>query len=238
MNEKELEKISKYLKETILKKGTAYLSDNAFEVYKGLKGNNVINVATLSCLLNGICEFILKDNVDYDDLVVYIKENCLLNEEAASFMALLFLDVFSKEQQVEYEDKKEKGLKEFCDKKHKITWNGFTRWYDGSVHVDCFFKADFSFVVKDKKKIKKDNLDLIKKNPYLSADFFYRKYKEDIIKELDEDFEYYCTCDDYYPPACEDYMVNLESLLESYFKKHGFKMIDCDGEGETSDFQR
>ncbi len=237
MNDLELKKISKYLKETILKNGFSYLSDNAFEVYKDFKGNNTINVAVLSCLLNGVNELLLKENIGYDGLVAYIKDVCLLNEETSSCMALLFLDVFSKEQQAEYKDKKESGLKEFCDKKHKITWNGFTRWGDGSVYVNCEFKANFSFIVSDRKKVKKNNSDLIKKNPYLSANFFYTKYKEDIIKRIDEDFEYYCTCDDYYPPACEDYGYNLESLLESYFKEHGFKMLTFDGEGETSDFQ-
>ncbi len=153
-------------------------------------------------------------------------------------MALLFLDVFSKEQQAKYEDEKENGLDEFCSKKHKITWKGFTRWCVDSVYVDCLFNANFSFVINDRKKIKKNNLSLIKKNTYLSAEFFYKKYKEDIIKKLDEDFEYYCTCDDYYPPVCEDYIGNLDSLLESYFKKHGFKMVDLNGEGEISDFYR
>ncbi len=219
MNTKEKDEIVAHLKEIILNNGFSYLNDNAYKVYEGLKVETNIKVAVLSCLLNGVCDVLTKRDIGYDDLLSFIKKNCLLNDDASYYMALIFYEIFSNENKKAYENEKYLGFNAFCNNVHEISWEGFTRWYSDMVHVDCSFEANFSFKVSNKEKIRKKNNVLLKKNPYLSEDYFYKKYKEDIIKSLDDDFEYYCTCDDYYPPDCEDYVCNCESLLEDYFKK-------------------
>lgn len=235
MNEKD--KIVSYLKKTILKNGIAYLNDNAFEVYEGLKIKKNIKTAILCCLLNDVCKFSLKKNIKYDNLFAYIKKNCLLNDETAAYMTTVFMETFSSNYKKEYLSKEENGFDDFCKKVHKVSWDGFHRWYTQMVYVDCIFNANFSFKVVDKEKVKKDNFDLIKKNPYLTVDFFYNKYKEEMIKKIEDDFDYYCFCDDYYPPVCEDYACNCEDVLNTFCKEHGLKLIDFDGAGETSDYK-
>ena len=241
MNEAEKDKIIKYLKDTISANGVDYLSNDAFKVYEGLKDikvKNGVRTSILCCLLNDISKYSLKKNVEYNDLYSYIKDNCLLNEEIVSDMTNIFLEVFSNENKKEYEKDKEDGFNEFCNMEHKIEWEGFTRWYTNGVHLDCSFKANFSFKIVDKEKLRKDNFEFFNKNPYLTADFFYKKYKEEIAKEIDDDFEEYCTYDDYYPPVVEDYNYNLEGLLQRYCKEHGLKLISFEGEGETSNYER
>lgn len=236
MDEKEKNKIVSCLKKTILKNGIAYLDDSPFEVYEELKAKKSIKAAMLSCLLNGISKFSSKKNIVYDDIFTYIKNTCLLNEETTADMTSIFMEVFSDEHKKEYEDKKENGFNEFCKKTYKVSWNGFKRWYTQSVYVDCFFKAKFAFKVIDKEKVRKDNLGLIKKNPYLTDDFLYKKYKKEMIEKVEDDFDYYCSCDDYYPPVCEDYAYNCESVLEDFCDEHGLKLIGFNGVGETSDY--
>ena len=242
MNDVEKNQIVEYLKKIILNEGIDYLSDNACKVYERLENINVkngIRVAILSCLLNDVSKLSLKKKVGYDALYSYIKDNCLLNEEICADMANIFLEVFSNDNKKEYEDNKENGFEEFCNKEHQIEWKGFTRWYCDGVHVDCSFKANISFKIADKEKVRNDNLELLNKNPYLTADFFYKKYKYEITKEIDEDFEEYCTCDDYYEPNAEDYGVDCgEYTLQKYCDEHGLELISFEGEGDTSNYER
>ena len=241
MNEAEKDKIIKYLKDTISANGVDYLSNDAFKVYEGLKDikvKNGVRTSILCCLLNDISKYSSKKKVEYNDLYSYIKDSCFLNEEITLDMTSIFLEVFSNENKKEYENDKENGFEKFCNNDHKIEWEGFTRWYTNCVHLDCNFKANFSFKIVDKEKLRKDNFEFFNKNPYLTADFFYKKYKEEIAKEIDDDFEEYCTYDDYYPPVVEDYDYNLEDLLQRYCKEHGLKLISFEGEGETSNYER
>ncbi len=237
MENKEKNEIISYLKDTILQKGALYLQENAFEVYEGLETEQRIRVAVLSCLLNGISEFSLKDNVQYEDMFKYIQANCLLNEETTTYMTNIFLEVFSSDSKKEYDTNKEKGFEEFCNKEHEIYVECWTCWYIQAVHVNCSFNANICFKIADKEKVRKDNLDLIQKNPYLTCDYFYEKYKEEMTEKLEEDFKEYCHSDDYYEPCCEDYISNGECLIESYCAKHGLELVSFEGDGETSDYE-
>ncbi len=238
MNELEKEKIVNYLKDLILNKGLNYLSDNSTEVFNKVETESNLKSALFVCLFNGVCKKALEENITSKDLSSYIESNCMLNKEASSYFADIFIEVFSKENRKEYDSKKEMGFNEFCNKKHNMTWDGFARWNNDGIYVDCSFKATFGFMVVDKEKVRKENKKELKENPYLSSKYFYDKYKGELDIELDNDFEYYCTCDDYYPPVAEDYIDNCQSLLEKYFDKHGFELLSFDGDGETSDYER
>ena len=52
---------------------------------------------------------------------------------------------------------------------------------------------------------------------------------------LDNDFEEYCTEDDYYPPVVEDY--ELDYYVKEWCEKHGFNLISCKGSGRDKGFE-
>lgn len=51
-----------------------------------------------------------------------------------------------------------------------------------------------------------------------------------------EDFYDYCFSDDYYPPVCEDYYYNIDYVVKDFCKKYGFKLVDLDYSGDTSNY--
>ena len=239
MNKVEKNQIVEYLKKIILNEGIDYLSDNAYKVYERLeniKVKNGIRTAILSCLLNDVSKLSLKKNVGYDDLYSYIKDNCLLNEKICVDMANIFLEVFSNDNKKEYEDKKEKGFNEFCSYIHKIPLHGHDIWQKDMLYVICNFWGSFSFKVANKNRLKNEISILLKKNPYLDASYFYAKYRDEISHILEDDFEDFCSFNDYYPPDCEEYKDRFEELLNDFCSDHGFELINYEGQGETSDY--
>ena len=58
-----------------------------------------------------------------------------------------------------------------------------------------------------------------------------------LIKYLDYDFEWYCTCEDYYQPYVEDYYCNLKSNLEYWGKSNSFEFISCEGSGYDDGYE-
>ncbi|MBQ9713463.1 MAG: hypothetical protein IJV54_14370, partial [Bacteroidales bacterium] len=84
--------------------------------------------------------------------------------------------------------------------------------------------------VNDKKLDK-----MLSKNPFLSeediADHFIGRLRD----YLDEEFENYCTSDDYYEPVCEDF--EAEYYASEWCQKHGFEILSFTGEGFTGDYE-
>lgn len=52
---------------------------------------------------------------------------------------------------------------------------------------------------------------------------------------LDDEFEEYCTEDDYYQPVVEDFQIDY--YVAEWCKIKGFEMVSCDGEGDDGGYE-
>mgnify|MGYP006906617628 CR=1 FL=1 len=84
---------------------------------------------------------------------------------------------------------------------------------------------------------KKTITKLLEKNPFTTADKIYDCFSKRMSKALDEDFEEYVTCEDYYPPVMEDYYMNGEEALKECCGKLGLEVVSFDCDGSMSDFE-
>ena len=75
------------------------------------------------------------------------------------------------------------------------------------------------------------------KNPFMTKEAIHDLFAERLRKYLDDQFEEYCTCDDYYQPVVEDYGSNLEYDLTEWCKENGFEYISFEGYGSDSGYE-
>ncbi len=237
----EIENIIVYLKKMIDKNSSNYLIDNPFVVYTELiKHNNVdrkIAASLLYYLVNTKSIKELTSNKSSESLSDSIQKECSLNKDMADNIALIVVSLFSTLNQKEWKKRKQEGLKQFLDEDFIITWKGFATWDPGEVTVDCHYEA--KIILKPTDAIKKhEKLSLmLKKNSFLTKKEIHDYFENSLTKCLDDDFDDYCTCEEYYEPYVEDYSSNLSDEVEKWCKENGFKLMSIDGDGYSDDYE-
>lgn len=235
-----VENISVLLKTIIDHNGKNYLQDQPYEVYKEILKSNYVDKNIAAAFLH---LFLCTSSNDFDiplDVEFYskkIQEECFFKKEIADYLAKVMTLLNSKENTTEWKKNELIGLKEFLSENFLFPWECYAFWDGGNVEVECHYKA--SITLRPTSKIKNDEkLSMeLKKNSFHTKEFIYNFFAYKLKQYLDHDFEEYCTADDYYPPATEDYCINIEYCLNEWCDKNGFELISCDGDGETSNYQ-
>lgn len=151
-------------------------------------------------------------------------------------MADVFLTLFNEENVTVWSQNKLAGLKQFCRREWLFTWEALNVWPIQNVQVDSTGTATARVRIIDAAKVEEMNRDILKTNPVVSAEQLFEIYQQQLVEEIDLDFDDYCDADDYYPPVAEDYGVHFSDLIECFCEKHGMELIEYDYEGETSNF--
>jgi hypothetical protein len=236
-----MDTLKDFLKQIIDENGFKYLSSNAFKIYKKLIDSGTTDLRRarilLLTLLAGVYKLAKEKNADKDKLSAYIQDELFLRKDIADDFASLYTELFSAENISEWDNKDSAGLKEFCGGEWEFLWEGFAVWYASHVHVDCSANAKALLKVSDRKLVRERLKKLVKTNPFISAEKIFEEYNDELCELLDGDFKFYVEAEDYYPPVAEDYGENYEDVLEKFCKKHGFEIIDCEFEGDTSNFE-
>ncbi len=228
------------LKEIIDKNGQKYLGDKPFEVYNELiKEKKVDNEIAASLLHIFLCftpnDFIIENDVETCSEM--IQDECNFDKESADYFAKIMMSLFSKEHKKEWKKNELAGFKSFLTEEFNVEWDGFSVWDAGTCTLDCKYEA--TIILKPTEKIMKNDafLSKINNNPFLTKEFINDYFYNSLTKCLDEDFNEYCTCDDYYEPCAEDYYGNIDSTIEKWCDENGFQFVSCEGEGETGTFE-
>ncbi|MDO5650452.1 MAG: hypothetical protein Q4G11_07590, partial [Gallicola sp.] len=166
-----------------------------------------------------------------------IQNSCGLETQISHQMADIFIRLFNEKNSEEWAKKQYSGFKKFCSKDWNFIWEGFSVWTAGDIYVDATASATATVRIIEPSKIKAHNEKLLKKNPFVKAKQLFEIYQQLLCEELDSDFEYYCTCEEYYPPVAEDYGENFACIMHEFCAKHGMELIDYEFDGETSNYK-
>lgn len=234
------EEVVKFLKELIYKNGEDYLSREPYEVYKKIIESKVVEKCVAASFIHLLLCVSLKDivNNEKEDISKIIQKECFFNKKISDYLSGIILSLYSKDNKNELENNELVGFKSFLSEDFIYKWNGYSIWEYNNVICRSYFNAEI--ILKPTEKIKEENtikLEL-KKNCFLTKEYIYNYFVKKLKLYLDNDFEEYCNCDDYYPPVAEDYYENLEGTIESWCEKNGFEFKSCEGEGETGDYEQ
>ncbi len=234
-----VEKVAAKLKEIIDLNGMDYLTEEPYKVYQELLQSKVADRKTACLILYALMNRV-QSKVKTDDAPISfskeIQRICSLNKKAADYLSVVFLNLYSKENENDWRKKNMEGLAQFMAEEFECTWKGMAVWDAGEVTMNCYYRAEIILSpceggVPDKKLSK-----LLNKNPYMTKEAIFQYYEKELCRYLDREFEEYCTCDDYYEPVVEDF--EIESYVIDWCKKHGFELFLCDGDGEDGGYEQ
>lgn len=238
---KSIENIVNRLKEIINKNGPTYLTEEPFAVYRELLDSGDADKktanATLHFLVSGLPERASAPDVDPGQFSGLIQKECSLNEKMSDRLAAIFLSLYSKKNEKEWEDKKFEGLTQFLKENFKCTWDGFSIWDAGNGTIDCYYKAEIILLPTERIATDKELAALLEKNPFLAKETIHEFFTKRLRKYLDDQFEGYCTAEDYYQPVVEDFGINMNYDLPEWCNQNGFEFVSCDGDGGDDGYE-
>lgn len=227
------------LKGIIDKNGPSYLSDEPYGVYKELVESGATDRKTAAALLHFLANGLLEDAKcgDADLLSGIIRRECSLNKRQSDRLAIILISLYTGDNKREWKDKEREGLKSFLKEKFTCIWKGFAVWDAGNGTVDCHYEAEIILMPTEKISVDKELAQQLKKNPFMTKEAIHDIFARRLRKYLDDDFEYYCTCEDYYQPVVEDYGSNLEDDLLKWCEENGFEFVSIEGDGDDDGYE-
>lgn len=233
---KPVEDIVKVLKDIINQNGLKYITTKPFEVYEKLLKSGASDQRTATALLSVFVSSLIPFT-DEKLLSTFIQTECSFNEKMSDRLSSILRALYSEENRKEWINKKNEGLKEFLNGDFSCDWEGYAVWDEGNGTVDCHFKAHIILKPTDIIVGDKDLIALLSSNPFTTKEEISNLFIKRLIKYLDHDFEWYCTCEEYYQPTVEDYAGNLESNLKYWSELNGFDFISCNGSGYDDGYE-
>ena len=240
MVEIKTEKIVAELKKLIDRNGPSYLTDEPYKVYLELLHSGATDRKTAASILHLLTSGMMENvdcSFDAETISVCIRRECSFNKRMADKMALILTSLYSRANIKDWSVKNQEGLRQFMKEDFNCLWKGFAVWDAGNGTVDCHYEANIVLVPTDEILKDKELAKQLKKNPYLTKETIHDLFAKRLRKYLDDDFEYYCTCEDYYEPTVEDYGCNLESNLHIWSKENGFEYISFEGDGYDDGYE-
>ncbi len=237
---KNVEHIVNSLKEMIDRYGPSYLVNKPYEVFQGLIETGAADRKTAAALLYVLVSEAAKDIVsecDRDSLSEEIRSGCGLNKKMADQAADILHALYSSDHKKEWENKELEGLKQFLAEEFTYRWKGFSVWDAGNGTVDCHYDAEIILTPTEAIPADKELAKILKKNPFTTKSEIHDLFAKRLKKYLDDEFEDYCTEDDYYQPVVEDFGDNLEYDLPEWCKKNGFDLVSFDGDGDDDGYE-
>ena len=230
-------RIAAILKEIVDKNSPGYLADEPYAVFKKLCESGVADKraagAVLYFLVSGMLDR-LDEECSFKDLSREIQRTCSFNKKMADTLAAIFLSLYTLSNREEWKSMDLQGLERFKNTDLLLEWNGFATWDAGSVSVDCHYEAEIELKVTESLVVD-DNLSaMLRKNSFMTAKEIWNYYSGLLTDYLDREFDWYCTCEEYYEPVVEDF--ELEYYVKDWCEKNGFEFIRCEGEGDDSGY--
>ncbi len=233
-----MSKVAESLKAIIDREGLDYLDTNAYDVYTELLKDEAADAKTARMILITLLAGTHKQKKhDAASFASYIQQECGLEASSADEIAGIYAELFNADNRKEWKGKSEKGFREFCEKTWHYKLESSARWIHDYVYIDSDCTMEVEIEVSDKDTLHKVLEKVLNKNPFTTAKAIYDLLETDFQKMLDEDFDEYCTADDYYPPVAEDYVCdgNGKVLVDNFCAKYGLKVITLDYEGRSDD---
>ena len=230
--------VAEKLKELIDRNGPKYLTDEPYKVYKELIKTKTTDKKTAGAVLlisvNGIIDNVNPDD-DFEFLSKLIQQECSFNKKMADRLTEIVLELHSRENEKEWDNKDLAGLMQFKTEKISYQWKGSATWYVSNGCVDCYYDAEIEIAPTDDLVTEGELKRLLKKNPFMSKESIREYYIKELKEYLDSEFNDYVNADDYYEPVAEDF--ELEYCVKDWCKKNGFELLSCKGDGGDDGFE-
>ena len=141
----------------------------------------------------------------------------------ADRLAIILHTLSSQDNKREWRSKEKEGLTQFLNEEFLYDWKGYAVWDAGNGTVDCHYEA--RIVVKPTKAVSEDKelARLLAKIPFTTKEKIRDLFARRLQEYLDHEFDYYCTCEDYYQPVVEDFEDNLEYDVKQVRKSYNFR---------------
>lgn len=234
---KDVSLIVNELKTLIDREGLDYLNDYPDKACASLLNSDCADKFTALVLLSSfrmdIPAFMEKSHSD-KEILEHIKSMDFYSENVCALLTKIYSSLFSDENRSFWKKNEFAGVKAFLKSDFDISWNGSSVWSCNQGDVGCDYNAQITLRPEDEACIYKSLDKELRCNPFLSEDCISEIFYSSLTDYLNRKFDYYCTADDYYPPVAEDFEV--DSYVEEWGKKNGFKVIKVDGSGETGEF--
>ena len=218
------------LKQLIEKNGYAYLEENPYQIYEYLMRHGTDQItarAVLSVLTAEIKE--KAEKMGTTALCSYLEKECSFHKQMAEEMASLFSSLYGSENRNQWKQNELRGFKDFCEKTWSFRWEGEAVWNYGSGSLECYGEGSAELSVEDHDRIKEELSVMLERNPFLTEDDIYQYFLKQFGIHIDEEFEDFCTGDDYYPPSVEDF--EFEHCVEVFSQKYGFTFDEVEYDG-------
>ena len=232
--------VIEFLKGYISKNGFEKLSKSPFKVYKAMikgdedtQGIDQKRARLILITLMSKTHEMARKGCSSDELSNHIQTEHFLVEETAKDLASLYLEVFSEQNVKAWDDARELGFKEFCEKEWTVDWDGDADWHTkhgGS--YSCSANATLTFTVRDAKKLHDYLSSMLESNPFMSAKEIYDFLGNQIEADLDNDMQEYCDADDYYEPYLDEFVSEGTYDSEREWKSWGLEILEFTGSGD------
>lgn len=220
--------------------GPKSLEENPWEAYQALLKDGCTPALArllLYSFVSGIPH--LAEKTTGEDLTKQIQNTCGLMKKKALELSAIYESIYSTESQAARKEQTLAGFRALVQEDAlDLTWEGNTAWHSGGGSVDCTCHGEFTVHVENEELLKKSFGEDLEKNPYLDEEALIDMLEEELDGTLDNDFEEYCTCDDYYEPYVEEYGVESgEDTLRKFCETHGLALDEYHFDGMTGDFE-
>lgn len=232
-------RIVSLLKKTVDRNSLNYLKEEPYKVFRDLVDSGTTDMRTAGAILQFMVSGLLDDadgDIDYDSFVGLIQRECSFNKKMAGLVAAIFLSLFTLENKEEWKDMDLQGLKQFKKEEMTCSWKGYAEWDYGTGIVRCYYEAEITVKPTEQIVIDRELRKALESNPFMTRESIADHYRKLLKKHLDYEFEDYCTCDDYYQPAVEDFMVDRQAV-RTWCKETGFEFISCEGDGDDGGYE-
>ena len=238
---KDMKQVIKFLKDYIWDNGFEELSENPFSLYltmvKDTYGIEPKTARLVLVTLMSKTHEMAKNGCSIDEITSHIQSEHCLNKKTANELASLYLELFNEENTKTWDDAREAGFAEFCEKEWTVEWSGQCEWHaKRGMRFPCSAEATLTFRVEDAEMLHDHLAAKLKSNPFLSADDIYDILETEIEAGLDTDMEDYCNEDDYYEPYLDDFVSEGTYDSEEDWKSWGLEIIEFTGSGNI-DFE-
>jgi len=238
VKEGSVETVISSLKGMIDRNGPHHLTNEPYQVYEELKESGITDGKTAGAILlflvNGMMDELNRD-IDFDSLCKEIQKKCCFNKKMAEKLSTIFLSLYSIANKEEWKNRKLEGLSQFLKMNFSCIWDGLSIWQTEGGSVDCHYEAEMILRPIDPDCIGKKLSDLLNKNPFMTREAITDFYENNIRNWLDEEFERYCSCEDYYQPVVEDF--EFDYYLAEWCRKNGFEIVSYEGDGHDDGYE-
>ena len=127
------------------------------------------------------------------------------------------------------------GRVSFSDWTCSCEWKGHAVWNDGSGSLNCNYRALIAFRPGESGVSGTEVRNLEMNKPGFTVQDVIAALEKSLYACLDDEFEDYCSEDDYYQPVVEDF--EAEWIARKWAEARGLEVISFSGEGSDEGYE-